>query len=176
MSTSHVLLGFLAITPRHGYELKRAHDARFPQARPLAFGQVYATLERLVRDGLVDVAGTEPGEGPERTRYVLTPLGRATLNSWLAEIEPPAPFVANALFAKVVVSLLVGASAPAYLGAQRAAHMTRMRELTALKTDSRATISDIISADYAIAHLDADLRWMELTNQRLDALRQEITG
>ena len=176
MSTPHVLLGFLAGSARHGYDLKRAHDARFPQARPLAFGQVYATLERLVRDGLVEVAGTEPGEGPERTRYVLTPQGRAVLDSWLAEVEPPAPFVANALFAKVVVSLLVGASTPAYLGAQRAAHMARMRELTALKTDARATISDVISADYALAHLDADLRWMELTSQRLDALRQEVIG
>lgn len=174
MSTPHVLLGLLATEARHGYQLKRAHDTRFPQARPLAFGQVYATLERLVRDGLVQTAGTEPGEGPERTRYALTPAGCAALDAWLAEIEPPAPFVSNALFAKVVVALLTGASAVSYLHAQRAAHMTRMRELTALKTDARATVSDVISADYALAHLDADLRWMELTTQRLDALRQEV--
>jgi DNA-binding PadR family transcriptional regulator len=174
MSTPHVLLGLLSGDARHGYQLKRAHDARFPQARPLAFGQVYATLERLVRDGLVETAGTEPGEGPERTRYALTPAGRAALDAWLGEIEPPAPFVANTLFAKVVVALLTGASAPAYLQAQRAAHMARMRELTALKSDRGATVSDVISADYALVHLDADLRWMELTAQRLDALRQEV--
>src|SRR4051794_2971183 len=108
MSTPHVLMGLLATDARHGYQLKRAHDSRFPQARPLAFGQVYATLERLVRDGLVQTAGTEPGEGPERTRYELTPAGRVALEAWLAEIEPPAPFVSNALFAKVVVALLTG--------------------------------------------------------------------
>lgn len=176
MSTPHVLLGFLAAAGRHGYELKRAHDMRFPQARPLAFGQVYATLERLVRDGLVEVAGREPGEGPDRTRYVLTPRGRAALEAWIAEVEPPAPFVANALFAKVVVALLVGASASTYLGAQRAAHMARMRELTALKMGAGATVSDVVAADYALAHLDADLHWLELTGQRLDALRQEVLG
>jgi hypothetical protein len=76
----------------------------------------------------------------------------------------------------VVVALLTGASAPAYLRAQRAAHMARMRELTALKSDARASVSDIVSADYALAHLDADLRWMDLTTQRLDALRQEVLG
>ena len=49
MSTSHVLLGLLAAGSRHGYELKRAHDARLPRARPLAFGQVYATLSQIGR-------------------------------------------------------------------------------------------------------------------------------
>ncbi|HLT17934.1 MAG TPA: PadR family transcriptional regulator [Thermomicrobiales bacterium] len=176
MSTSHVLLALLATSARHGYQLKRAYDERFPQARPLAFGQVYATLERLVRDGLIEPAGTEPGEGPERVRYVLTPAGRAALDAWLAEVEPPAPFINNALFAKVVVALLLGAPAEAYLHAQREAHMRRMRELTLLKSDASASVSDIISADYALAHLDADLRWMELTGQRLEELREEVLG
>lgn len=176
MSTPHLLLGLLTTDARHGYDLKRSHDACFPQARPIAFGQVYATLERLVRDGLVEIAGTEPGAGPNRTRYALTERGRAELQSWLAEVEPPAPFIANALFAKVVVALLAGGSADAYLHDQRGAHMARMRELTALKTVSHASIRDVISADYALAHLDADLRWMDTTAQRLDALRQEVIG
>lgn len=174
MATSYLLLGFLAGGDRHGYDLKREHDARFPRARPLAFGQVYATLERLVRDGLVAVAGTERGEGPERIRYALTPAGRTALDAWLAGVEPPAPFVANALFAKVVVALLTGHPADAYLRAQRAAHLTRMRELTGIKTDPGASVADIVSADYALAHLDADLQWMELATQRLDALCTEV--
>jgi DNA-binding PadR family transcriptional regulator len=174
MSTPHVLLGFLTRGARHGYELKRAHDARFPRARPLAFGQVYATLERLARDGLVEVVGTEQGSGPERIRYALTPRGSAALDAWLAEVEPPAPFVASALFAKVVVALLTGGSADAYLRAQRAAHLARMRELTRLKTKPDAAPSELVSADYALAHLDADLQWMDLTTRRLDALRQEV--
>lgn len=174
MATAYLLLGFLAAGERHGYDLKREHDARFPRARPLAFGQVYATLERLVRDGLAGVAGTERGEGPERIRYALTPAGRAALDAWLAGVEPPAPFVANALFAKVVVALLTGHPADAYLAAQRAAHLARMRELTGIKTDPAAGVADVVSADYALAHLDADLQWMDLTAHRLDALRKEI--
>ena len=176
MSTPHALLALLSTSARHGYQLKRAYDERFPQARPLAFGQVYATLDRLVRDGLIEPGGTEPGDGPERVRYSLTPPGRSALDAWLVEVEPPVPFVANVLFTKVVAALLTGASALAYLRAQREAHMQRMRELTAIKTEAGSTVADIVSADYALAHLDADLRWMELTSQRLEALDQEIHG
>ena len=64
MSTPHVLLGLLAGGARHGYELKRAHDERLPQAKPLAYGQVYATLGRLERDGLVAPISTDQDGGP----------------------------------------------------------------------------------------------------------------
>ena len=50
VSVSHVLLGILAEGPAHGYDLKRAHDQRFPGARPLAFGQVYAALAKLEKE------------------------------------------------------------------------------------------------------------------------------
>ena len=72
MSTAHVLLGLLAGGPRHGYDLKRSHDQRLPQAKPLAYGQVYATLGRLERDGLVAPAGHDRDGGPDRTSYRLT--------------------------------------------------------------------------------------------------------
>ena len=58
MATNEVLLALLRIGPAHGYDLKRDHDAWFPDARPLAFGQVYATLGRLERGGLVEVLET----------------------------------------------------------------------------------------------------------------------
>lgn len=170
------MLGLLADGPRHGYDLKRAYDARFPQARPLAFGQVYATLARFGRDGLIDVAGRAGAAGPERTLYALTDEGRGRLQAWLAEPEPPVPYVANELFTKVVVALLAGSSAGDYLQRQRSAHLTRMRELTAIKSDEQATLSDRLSADYAIAHLDADLRWIDDTAQRLQALAKEVMG
>ena len=76
MSTAHVLLGLLASGPMHGYELKRSHDQRLPRAKPLAFGQVYATLGRLQRDGLVTTAGQDQEGGPERTSFgPITPRG-----------------------------------------------------------------------------------------------------
>ncbi|MBU8858305.1 MULTISPECIES: PadR family transcriptional regulator [unclassified Micromonospora] len=176
MSTSHVLLGLLAAGPRHGYELKRAHDERLPRARPLAFGQVYATLARLCRDGLVATAGQTREGGPDRTSYALTDDGRAALDHWLGTVEPPMPYVASTLFAKVVVALLVADvdQARAYLIAQRRAHTQRLRELTALKTAPGARLDEVVAADFAIAHLDADLRWLHTTLDRVADWHREV--
>ncbi|MGW0733593.1 PadR family transcriptional regulator [Streptomyces sp. NPDC002851] len=180
MSTRHVLLGLLAGGPSHGYDLKRRHDERFPQARPLAYGQVYTTLQRLVRDGLAEVDGTDADGGPERTLYRATEAGDRELAEWLGRITPPAPFVTNEIFAKVVVAVLAAASGAdcdpaAYLDAQRTAHKARMRELTAVKTAPGTDLATVLSADYALNHLDADLRWMNTTAGRLASLTEEIT-
>ncbi|MFF1353814.1 PadR family transcriptional regulator [Streptomyces sp. NPDC058297] len=187
MSTRHVLLGLLAGGPSHGYDLKRRYDERFPQARPLAYGQVYTTLQRLVRDGLAEVEGTDSDGGPERTLYRSTEDGARELAQWAGDITAPAPFVTNEIFAKVVVSILAtaatekpGAGEPvdpaALLLAQRAAHMARMRELTALKSDPGADLTTVLSADYALTHLDADLRWMTTTAARLTTLTAEVNA
>ncbi|MFE6283423.1 PadR family transcriptional regulator [Streptomyces sp. NPDC057877] len=174
MSTRHLLLGLLATGPSHGYDLKRRHDERFPQARPLAYGQVYTTLQRLVRDQLAEVDGTDSDGGPERTLYRATEAGSRELTRWAGEIAPPVPFVTNEIFAKVVVSILSGGDAEGYLRAQRAAHMERMRELTAVKTARGADLATVLSADYALNHLDADLRWMTTTAARLITLTAEV--
>ncbi|KUL38990.1 PadR family transcriptional regulator [Actinoplanes awajinensis] len=176
MSTAHVLLGLLAGGPRHGYDLKRAHDDRLPQAKPLAYGQVYSTLGRLERDGLVEQAGQDQESGPERTSYELTARGRERLAAWLTEVEAPAPHLSSALFSKVVVALLAAGvdQARTYLTAQRAAHMDRMRELTKAKIVPGAGVGDVLAADYAIGHLDADLRWLETTLARVAELEKEV--
>ncbi|MGW2939380.1 PadR family transcriptional regulator [Streptomyces sp. NPDC001156] len=174
MSTRHILLGLLATGPRHGYDLKRRHDERFPQARPLAYGQVYMTLQRLVRDGLAEIEETGSDGGPERTVYRCTDAGARELADWAASVTPPAPFVANEIFAKVVVAILSAGDPAAYLLAQRAAHMQRMRELTAVKSAQGADLATVLSADYALTHLDADLRWMTTTAGRLATLTAEV--
>ena len=176
MSTGQVLLGLLADGPLHGYELKRAHDLHMPQAKPLAFGQVYATLGRLERDGLVEEAEKGQDGGPERTTYALTELGKQRLDEWLAEVEPPAPHVNSALLARVVVALLAADAGRArgYLVAQRTAHLARLRELTVTKTDPAARLGDVIAADFAISHLDADLRWLETTLTRVADLQRGV--
>ncbi|SPL99246.1 Transcriptional regulator, PadR family [[Actinomadura] parvosata subsp. kistnae] len=162
MSTGHVLLGLLAERPQHGYELKKEHDQRLAGAKPLAYGQVYATLQRLERDGFAEVAETRQEGGPERTLYAITEEGRAELERWLGTIEPPAPYVAGGLFARVAVA---GKAADGYLVRQREAHLARMRELTAEKASG--TPARVLAADYALQHLDADLRWIETALARM---------
>lgn len=167
-----MLMGLLTDGDRHGYDLKKEHDARLAGARPLAFGQVYATLERLERKGHIEAAEVEQVDGPERTVYRLTDAGRAELAAWVSEVEPPSPFVANPLAVKATVALLIGNSelAAGYLRRQRDAHLARMREYTRLKTAPSTSIPDVLAADYAIAHLDADLRWMDTALDRVSAL------
>jgi DNA-binding PadR family transcriptional regulator len=166
VSTSFTLLGLLEPAPSHGYELKRAFDHRFGTDKPLPFGQVYATLGRLERDGRAIVVGTEAGEGPNRKRYAITEQGVTDLERWLADAEAPEPHLQTVLFAKVVLALQSGRDANAFLDTQRAAHLARMRELTELRRTSPLTQS--LLADYALFHLEADLRWLELTAARLD--------
>jgi DNA-binding PadR family transcriptional regulator len=166
------LLGLLEPGPSHGYELKRAFDHRFGNDKPLPFGQVYATLGRLERDGLAIVTGTEAGEGPDRKRYAITEQGVTDLEQWLAEAEAPEPHLQTVLFTKVVLALLSGRDANRYLDTQRAAHLGRMRQLTELRRTSPLTQS--LLADYALFHLEADLRWLELTAARLDDLARQV--
>ena len=172
MSTPFALLGLLEAAPSHGYELKRAFDQRFGTDKPLPFGQVYATLGRLERDGRAVVVGVEPGEGPERKRYAITEQGVTDLERWLAEAEAPEPHLQTVLFSKVVLALLSGRDANAYLDAQRAAHLARMRALTELRRTS--PLAQALLADYALVHLEADLRWLELTAARLDELAEQV--
>ncbi len=176
MTTGHVLLGLLAEGERHGYELKREHDARFPAARPLAFGQVYATLERMRKRGWVDAATGVKAAGPERTPYAMTGAGREELERWLADIEPPSPFVANPLSVKVTLALLTADEALAqdYLRRQREAHLARMREYTRQKSEPGRSLAEVLAADFALTHLDADLRWIEAALERVADLNKEI--
>ncbi|PGH43746.1 PadR family transcriptional regulator [Micromonospora sp. WMMA1996] len=172
MSIGHTFLGLLQASPRHGYDLKRAYDERFGQARPLAFGQVYSTLSRLLRNGLVEVDAVEPGEGPERKRYAITEAGVTDVERWLAQPEKPEPYLHSVLYTKVVLALLTGRPAADLLDVQRAEHLRLMRELTRRKT--HGDLADQLVCDHALFHLEADLRWLELTASRLDQLAREV--
>lgn len=178
MSVPLTLLGLLDREPSHGYDLKRDYDAFFGRDRPLPYGQVYATLGRLARDGKVTAGQSEPGAGPDRKRYSITDAGRAEVESWLADPVEPEPHLQAVLFAKVVLALMLDRDAGAYLDAQRAAHLKRMRELTEVKRRANAGSGtgtvDALLADYGLFHLEADLRWLEVTAARLGRLRETV--
>ena len=172
MTVPLAILGLLEREPSHGYDLKRDYDTFFGRGKPLPFGQVYATLGRLARDGKVIAADAEPGGGPDRKRYVITEHGVSEVETWLAEPVAPEPHLQTVLFVKVVLALLSGRDAEGYLDTQRTAHMKRMRELTELRRTGGMV--DALLADHGLFHLEADLRWIELTTARLDILAKEI--
>lgn len=172
MSIGQTFLGLLETGPRHGYELKRIYDERFGQSRPLHYGQVYSTLARLLKGGLVQVDAVEPGAGPERKRYAITPAGVTDVERWLTQPEKPDAYLQNTLYAKVVLALLTGRSATEILDLQRTEHLRLMRQLTRRKTDG--DLADQLICDFALFHLEADLRWLELTAARLDQLASTL--
>ena len=90
MSLAHTLLGLLEDHPRHGYELKHLYDERFGGSQEVKFGQIYTTLARLRRDGLVDIAAVESGAGPERKLYLVTPDGGGRSRA-VAAVSPSHP-------------------------------------------------------------------------------------
>jgi len=165
------LLALLDGGPAHGFALKRRYDALLGQGRELKYGQVYSTLARLERDGLANGVGIEQGEGADRKVYAITPDGAGELDAWLAAPHVPSGRPSE-LFTKVVLALVAGRPAADVLDGQRAAYLARMRELTAARRTG--DLVDRLAGDYEIAHLEADLRWIELAGARLDTLAQAV--
>lgn len=165
MALPELVLTLLTNGPAHGYDLKAEHDEWFPDARPLAYGQVYSTLGRLERHGLLD-ADDVPGEGgPERTVYSLTEAGSERLAAWLGEPVDVSGASADEIVRKTVAALRCGGDARPFLDAQRAAHLRRMRELLDRPVDEHPAAR--LARDHLIAHLDADLRWLAAAAERV---------
>ncbi len=168
MTVGHAFLGLLENGPQHGYTLKHDYDHWFAEGRTLKFGQVYATLGRLERDGLASVS-IESGDGPDRKSYAITAEGVEELESWLDSPVSPDEMALGPLYAKVVVALVSGRSVDDVLTAQRAVHLERMRELRAHHSDGG--IERQLALDLLIGHLQADLEWIELAGARLAKLK-----
>lgn len=174
MSIGHTLLGLLEGGPRHGYDLKRAYDQHFGHDRPLHYGQVYATLSRLLKNGLIRMSDVEQGGGPDRKGYTVTSEGVTDVAKWLSTPEKPELYLQSTLYTKVIIALLSGRDAEDVLDTQRHAHLRAMRALTARKT--RGDLADQLICDHAVFHLEADLRWLELTAARLTELRERVVS
>ncbi|CAN5589232.1 MAG: PadR family transcriptional regulator [Nocardioidaceae bacterium] len=174
MSASNTLLALLESEPAHGYTLKQRYDDRFARTRPLAFGQVYASLARFEKQGWAEVTEVESGDGPERKRYQITTEGVTVVERWVFEPQQPTEFSSSTLFARVSVALMSGRSAEALLDTQRATHLERMRVLTAARRTADG--ADVLAITYELAHLDADLRWIEESGARLAGARRVLLG
>ena len=174
MDSATTLLGLIGARgePGYGYHLKQSYDRLFGLRKALAFGQVYATLARMVRDGFIVASGEEAGEGPDRKRYGITKAGKQKLAEWMFTPEIPSEALQSNLFAKTVVALLLDADAERLLDLQRARHMAEMRSLT--KAKQAADLMHVLVYDHALFHIEADLRWIDLTGARLAQLKASL--
>ena len=102
------LLALLGAGPSYGYDLKHGHDRHFGPEKPLAFGQVYATHARLLRDGLIEMLGEQAGSGPDRKRHEITEVRRARVTASMFTPDAPEPLLRNNLIAKTAIALLFG--------------------------------------------------------------------
>jgi DNA-binding PadR family transcriptional regulator len=149
------------------------HHYRYDPAKSDAY--VATTLSWLGDPAGENVArhgDTEPGSGPDRKRYTITDQGASEVETWLSEPVEPEPHLQTVLFTKVVLSIMLGRSAEHYLDTQRSAHLRRMRELTEIKRTSG--LVDALLADHGLFHLEADLRWIDITSARLSNLAEMV--
>ena len=173
MTIPMALLALLDSSPSHGFALKRRYDDLLGHDRELRFGQVYATLARLERDGLADGIGLERGEGADRKVYAITADGVAELDRWLVTPQLPGGRPAE-LFTRVILALAAHRPADTILDGQRAVYLDRMRDLTARRADG--DVVDRLARDFEMAHLEADLRWIELAGGRLAEMQRDVDG
>jgi len=167
----YALLGLLATQPRHGYDLKNAIEQAFGGHREINFGQIYTTLNRLERDGLVTVTEVEDARG--KKTYSITPQGRAELENWLNQtVEKIEPYK-DEFLVKLIVRHLAGVGEPlAAITRQRQAYLQQLRNLTTLAAQKGDDPYVSLLIEGAMLHLQADLRWLDLCDERLEQLEE----
>jgi DNA-binding PadR family transcriptional regulator len=162
-----LFLALLAGERAHGYELKQSFEQEFGDLLPaLNTGQIYVTLSRLERDGLV-VGRAVPGDSRGKRVYELTEAGRAALASWI-ELPVAGTRLKDEFFMKFVVVASVRLAEPKQLlEGQRREYLQSLRDLNALlEADGKGPAAELL-VEGAILHLKADLEWLDLIEQRL---------
>lgn len=166
MSVKHGLLALLYREPMHGYQLRAEFERSTGLTWPLNIGQVYSTLSRLARDGLVE----EADEADGKVVYRLTEDGRAELTTWFATPVAPAEHPRDELAIKVALALRTpDVDVPAVLQAQRSATVRKLRELTRLKAKADDSDDDawLLVLDLMIFRAEAEARWLDHSETRL---------
>ena len=177
MSVRQALLGLLAQGPRHGYELHAALQALVGgrdnwDVKP---AQVYTTLARLMESGLIIEDGVEKEGGPEKRILAITPAGRAELSAWF-QTGVTGEHQRDEFFIKLMLSLAEGdASARRVIQVQRAALYQELHRVTEQrrKADPQKDLAHILLLDKAVMHLEADVRWLDMIEARLEEIRKQ---
>ena len=177
MSVRNALLGLLAQRPRHGYDLRAAFQAVMggEENWDVKPAQIYTTLARLEKDGLVQEEAVDQSSGPEKRIYAITPAGRAELRSWLtSSVERYEQ--RDEFFLKLMLSLATGEADPGkVIRTQRAALYRELHAITTQRqqADPKKELARILLLDKAVMHLEADLRWLDMIEARLDEVKRQ---
>lgn len=175
MSVRNAILGFLAQKPRHGYELRAVFDAVVGgdanwDVKP---AQIYTTLDRLEEAGLVE-RSSDLGEGDEPSRrvYSITPEGNRVLQDWFS-MGVQTEHQRDEVFVKLMVGLASGEADPERLVQTQRAHLYQELHAATNKRDAydpKTELAQILLVDKIIMHLEADLRWLDMLEVRLETI------
>ena len=169
MSIRHGLLALLERGPRHGYQLRAEFDAATGATWPLNVGQVYSTLDRLERDGLVEQEGTPDADG--RIGYRITDGGRAAVRSWFGSPVSAKAAPRDELAIKLALAVTTpGVDVVSVVQTQRTATMTSLQELTRLKVRAGSDPGDLawsLVLDSLVFRAEAEIRWLDHCETRV---------
>jgi DNA-binding PadR family transcriptional regulator len=169
MSVPHALLALLSEGPKYGLRLQNEFESRTGEVWPLNVGQVYTTLQRLERDGLVETDGD--GERSQK-RYRITAAGAQELGDWLRTPPELVPPPRDELVIKVLVALQVsGADVQEILQAHRRHVNEVMQRYTRIKADAaEADVALALIADAELFRLESIVHWLDAADVRLKQL------
>jgi DNA-binding PadR family transcriptional regulator len=158
-----VVLAMLAKEPSHGYQLRaRLNDALGPLGDDINAGQIYVTLGRLEKTGLVAIDTSDSAsERSDRKVYALTAAGEERITEWLQEVNWPRPDLAEFHLKLVTAAAARLADPTAIVGAQRRELLRRLRvaQRGALEEPAHSTAGLLLEG--IVLRLQADLRWLE---------------
>lgn len=179
MAVREGLLALLDDGPRHGYQLKTSFEAATGGVWPLNVGQVYTTLDRLERDGLVTATDGEPkpgaGGGPQRL-YALTAAGREELGAWWRAVPQDDPPPRDELMLKVLMAIEHGRDhAIAVITTQRTALAGLLQAARRAHRGRPGDLASALVADATVVRAEADLRWLDLCEARLTDTKPTTT-
>lgn len=168
MSIRHSLLALLSVKPHYGQQLKAEFEVRTGEVWPLNVGQVYTTLDRLERDGLVEATAADAAT-PLRP-YRITDAGRAELAGWFRADRSPEPPPRNELIMKVMIAASIDpGGAAVVIQSHRRQLIESMRHFTRLKAAPGAGTAALVMCDAELFRLEAMVRWLDSVEGRLRA-------
>ena len=168
MSVRHALLALLSEGPKYGLQLRAEFEARTGEVWPLNVGQVYTTLQRLERDGLVESDDDDGQDGPQKG-FRITPAGATELAGWLRTPPDMSSPPRDELVMKVLVALRVpGTDVPDVIQVHRRYLVQLMQQWTRIKeTEAESDISLALVVDAELFRLDAVVRWLDAADGRI---------